>query len=90
MTLAALLVQMTKTRCKRLHMELDEGLVHRDAMKAHQERRNPCFGTPIRQFSRLSHGFGRWWRSAILWDPDVGGTFDCSAGHVVPHAIDDS
>ena len=52
--------------------------------------RNPCFGTPIRPSSRLSHDFGRWWRSATFRDPEVGGTFDCRAGHVVPHAIDDS
>jgi hypothetical protein len=29
---------MMNTRCQRLHGELDEGLVHRDAMTAHQER----------------------------------------------------
>ena len=41
MILAALLVQMMNPRCQRLYvtlyMELDEGLVHRDAMNAHQE-----------------------------------------------------
>jgi hypothetical protein len=36
--MVALLVQMTNPRCQRLHRELDEGLVHRDAMNAHQER----------------------------------------------------
>ena len=38
MIMAALLVQMMNPRCERLHRELDEGLVHRDAMNAHQER----------------------------------------------------
>ena len=38
MILAALLVQMMRPRCHMLHRELDEGLVHRDAMTAHQER----------------------------------------------------
>ena len=36
--LAALLVQMTNPRCQRVHRELDEGLEHRDAMNAHQDR----------------------------------------------------
>jgi len=38
MILAALLVQMTNPRCQRVHRELDEGLEHRDAMNAHQDR----------------------------------------------------
>jgi hypothetical protein len=38
MILAAVLVQMTNPRCQRVHKKLDEGLVHRDAMNAHQER----------------------------------------------------
>ena len=38
MILVALLVQMMNPRCQRLHRELDEGMVHRNAMNAHQER----------------------------------------------------
>jgi hypothetical protein len=38
MILVALLVQMMNPRSERLHRELDEGLVHRDAMNAHQKR----------------------------------------------------
>jgi hypothetical protein len=35
MILAALLVEMTNPRCQKVHMEVDEGLGHRDAMNAH-------------------------------------------------------
>ena len=89
MIMAALLVQMTDPRCQRVHRDLDEGLVHRDAVNTLQERpesvlrhRNPA----IRGATRT---FGRWGRSGRLRDPEVGTTFDCRAGHVVRHAIDD-
>ena len=38
MIMVALLVHMMNPRCERLHRGLDEGLMHRDAMNAHQER----------------------------------------------------
>jgi hypothetical protein len=38
MSTAVLQVQMMNSRCHRVHRELDEGLVHRDAMNAHQDR----------------------------------------------------
>jgi len=50
MIMAALLVQMTNPRCQMVHREVDEGLVPRDAMDAHQDRRNRRFGTAIRLF----------------------------------------
>jgi hypothetical protein len=50
MIMAALLVQMTNPRCQMVHKEVDEGLEHRDAMNAHQDRQNRCFGTAIRLF----------------------------------------
>ena len=37
-------------RCQMVHREVDEGLVHRDAMDAHQDRWNRRFGTAIRLF----------------------------------------
>ena len=37
-------------RCQMVHREVDEGLVPRDAMDAHQDRRNRRFGTAIRLF----------------------------------------
>ena len=77
-------------RCQMVHREVDEGMRHRDAMNVHRERPESVFRHPDPPFSRLSHDFGRWWRSATFRDPEVGGTFDCRAGHVVPHAIDDS
>ena len=53
MILAALLVQMTNPRCQRLHRALDEGMVHRDAITARQERPKSVYGTPIWPFGRL-------------------------------------
>jgi hypothetical protein len=85
-------IKMTNPRCQKVHREVDEGLEHRDAMLQMRIKtaRNRCFGTPIRPISGHSHGFGGWWPSGSLRDPEVGGTFDCRAGHVVRHAIDDS
>ncbi len=40
LSLAALLVQMTNQRCQMVHMEVDEGLVHRDTMDALTSRRH--------------------------------------------------
>ena len=34
-------------RCQMVHREVDEGLVHCDAMDAHQDHRNRCFGNAI-------------------------------------------
>ena len=34
-------------RCQMVHREVDEGLVHLDAMDAHQDHRNRCFGNAI-------------------------------------------
>ena len=53
MIMAALLVQMTNPRCQRLHRALDEGMVHRDAITARQERPKSVYGTPIWPFGRL-------------------------------------
>ena len=47
MILAALLVRMTNQRWQKVDREVDEGLVPRDAMDAHQDRRNRRFGTAI-------------------------------------------
>jgi hypothetical protein len=89
MILAALLVQMTNPRCQRLHRELDEGLVHHDAMNAHQERPESVLRHHNPAIRGATRTFGRWGRSGCLQDPEVGVTFDCRAGHVVRHAIDD-
>jgi hypothetical protein len=69
MILAALLVQMTNPRCQRVHRELDEGVVHRDAMNAHQERpesvlrhRNPAIRGlrgPLREEPRVYDDYVR-------------------------------
>jgi hypothetical protein len=57
MILAALLVQMTNPRCQKVHREVDEGLGHRDAMNAHQERPESVFRHPdpaiLEAFTRL-------------------------------------
>ena len=53
MILAASLVQTTNPRCRRLHRALDEGMVHRDAITARQERPKSVYGTPIRPFGGL-------------------------------------
>ena len=50
MIMASLLVQMTNPRCQMVHREVDEG--HRDAMDAHQDHRNRCFGNAI-DYSRV-------------------------------------
>jgi hypothetical protein len=47
MILAVLLVIMMNPRCQRLHRELDEGLVHRDAMTAHQSTKNAVNVTAV-------------------------------------------
>jgi hypothetical protein len=47
MIMASLLVQMTNPRRQMAHREVDEGLVPRGAMDAHQDRRNRRFGTAI-------------------------------------------
>ena len=59
MIMAALLVQMTDPRCQRVHKELGEGLVHRDAVNKHQERpdavlrhRNPAIRGATRTFGQ--------------------------------------
>jgi hypothetical protein len=44
--MAVLLVKMMNPRCKRLHRELDEGLAHRDAITARQERPGSVFREP--------------------------------------------
>jgi hypothetical protein len=90
MILAALLVQMMNPRCERLHRELDEGMVYRDAMNAHQERPESVSRHPD---PAILGAFTRLWRMVAEWQfarPRNGRTFDCRAGHVVRHAIDDS
>jgi len=89
MILAALLVQMTNQRCQKVHMEVDEGLGHRDAMNAHQERPKSVLRHRNPAIRGATWTFRRWGRNGCLRDPEVGGTFDCRAGHVVRHAIDD-
>jgi hypothetical protein len=89
MILAALLVQMTNPRCQRLHKELDEGVAHRDAMNAHQERPESVLRHRNPAIRGLRGPLERWGRSGCLRDPEGGGTFDCRAGHAVRHAIDD-
>ena len=63
MIMAALLVQMTNTRCQRLHRELDEGVVHRDAMNAHQERPEPVLRHRNPAIRGAKRTFGQWGRS---------------------------
>ena len=57
MILAVLLAQMMRQRCQRLDRELDEGLVHRDAMTAYQKRLESVFRHPnpavLGAFARL-------------------------------------
>jgi hypothetical protein len=71
-------------------MELDEGLVHRDAINAHQERPDSVLRHPNPAILGATWTFGQWWWSGYLRDQEVGGTFDCHVGHVVRHTIDDS
>ena len=42
-------------RCQMVHREVDEGLVHCDAMDAHQDHRNRCFGNAI-DYSKVPRG----------------------------------
>ena len=69
-------------------MELNKGLVHRDAMTAHQERPELVLRHPNPAILGATRTFGLWWRSGCLRDPEVGGTFDRRVGHVTRHAID--
>ena len=69
MILAMLLVRMINPRCKRLHMELDEGLVHRDTMNAHEGRPESV----LRHRNPAERPFGGY---ADLWN-DGGGVVVC-------------
>ena len=53
--------------------------------------RSPGIGVTAPQsgHSRATRTFGRMGAELKLRDPEVGGTFDCRAGHVGRHAIDD-
>ena len=57
MILAALLLRMTNQRWQKADREVDEGLGHRNAMNAHQERPESVFRHPdppiLEAFTRL-------------------------------------
>ena len=55
---------MMNPRCQRLHWELDEGLVHRDAMTAHQERPEFVLRHPD---PAILGAFTRLWTMVVEW-----------------------
>jgi len=74
MILAMLLVRMINWRCKRLHMELDEGVVHRDAMTGRQERPGSASREPNVHFAGLSKTVAE----RLISEPE------CSQSHLLP------
>ena len=72
--MAVLPVKMMNPRCKRLHRELDEGLAHRDAITARQERP----GSVLREPNVHSSGLSKMVVERLISEPE------CSQSRPLP------